>query len=481
LILLIVWDGLRPDMVREETTPFLFEMAGRGVVCRASHCAFPTATRINSASLATGCYPGKHGIVDNELYVPALDAERPISCADWRALQAMADAEGGRLVDAPTLGEVLRAAGKQMVSVGSGSPGTTYLTNPTVTGPIVNWAVTWPEDDETITARLGGPLSAESDSPARNAYVLQALTEELLPRWRPDLATVWLTEPDHAQHYHGLGSPEALTALRALDEQLRHLVDTAASLDDSLTCFLLSDHGFDTIERLDAEPVDELRAAGLASSESPDVVRASNSLYLNGAARDRLEEIVAFLLEQPWLGALWVRQDLRQRAPFLQPQEAVFGGHGRSAELLLSFRWSDAANAVGVPGLMASPSSIAATHGSGSPYALNNTLIAWGAGIKAGVVSDVPCGIVDVTPTALHLLGLQPPQGMDGRVLGELLKGGPNPDSVLVRRSVREAAYPCTQGTRIQRTNYSHVACTDYIDRVTLSPPPTRDMERNEP
>jgi predicted AlkP superfamily pyrophosphatase or phosphodiesterase len=481
LILLIVWDGLRPDMVREETTPFLFEMAGRGVVCRASHCAFPTATRINSASLATGCYPRKHGIVDNELYVPALDAERPISCADWRALQAMADAEGGRLVDAPTLGELLRAAGKQMVSVGSGSPGTTYLTNPTVTGPIVNWAVTWPEDDEAIAARLGGPLSAESDSPARNAYVLQTLTEELLPRWRPDLATIWLTEPDHAQHYHGLGSPEALAALRALDDQLRELVDTAASLDDSLTCFLLSDHGFDTIERLDAEPVDELRAAGLVSSESPDVVRASNSLYLNGAARDRLEEIVAFLLERPWLGALWVRQDLRQRAPFLQPQEAVFGGHPRSAELLLSFRWSDAANAVGVPGHMASPSSIAATHGSGSPYALNNTLIAWGTGIKSGVVSDVPCGIVDIAPTALYLLRVNPPRGMDGRVLGELLKGGPNPDSVLVRRSVREAAYPGTQGTRIQRIHYSHVACTDYIDRVTLSPPPTRDIERNEP
>jgi len=145
MLLIIVWDGLRPDMVRAEYTPHLTRMAERGVFCHASHAAFPTATRINSASLTTGCYPGRHGLVDNELYVPELDPIKAISCADWRALQAMADLEGGRLLSVPTLGEMLRKAGKQMVSGGSGSPGTTYLTNPTVTGPIVNWAVTWPQ------------------------------------------------------------------------------------------------------------------------------------------------------------------------------------------------------------------------------------------------------------------------------------------------------------------------------------------------
>ena len=34
-----------------------------------------------------------------------------------------------------------------------------------------------------------------------------------------------------------------------------------------------------------------------------------------------------------------------------------------------------------------------------------------------------PVSVMDVTPTALHLLGLSVPQDMDGRVLVELLSG----------------------------------------------------------
>ena len=91
MILLIIWDGLRPDAVTAETAPFLHRMANRGVFCRNSHAVFPTSTRINSASLTTGCYPGRHGIVDNELYIPALNAREVVSCADWRALKALAE------------------------------------------------------------------------------------------------------------------------------------------------------------------------------------------------------------------------------------------------------------------------------------------------------------------------------------------------------------------------------------------------------
>ncbi|MBC7238059.1 MAG: alkaline phosphatase family protein, partial [Chloroflexi bacterium] len=349
MILLVVWDGLRPDTIQKESTPFLWEMAARGVFCRASHCVFPTATRINSASLTTGCYPRRHGLVDNELFVPALDAAKPVSCADWRLLQAMAESEGGRLLETPTLGEMLRDAGRSMVSVGSGSPGTTYLTNPTITGPIVNWAVSWPEEiARDIDQRYGGPLPPGSTSAERTAYVLRALYEVLLPERRPDLATIWLTEPDHTQHYEGLGSGEALMVLRQLDDHLRELVEEAASYGP-LTCFLLSDHGFSTVQRLSADPLDELRAEGLLP-EGAMLVRASNSLYFNDVARERLEEVVSFLLTRSWLGALFVREDLRERVPYLLPQGAVMCGHRRSAELLFAFRWSDEANEKGIPG-----------------------------------------------------------------------------------------------------------------------------------
>lgn len=481
MILIIVWDGLRPDMVTPEQTPYLHAAAQRGTFCRASHAAFPTATRINSSSLATGCYPARHGIVDNELYLPAVDPIKATSCADWEALQRMADDEGGPLLTAPTLGEILRGAGRRLACVGSGSPGTTYLTNPTVAGPVVNWALAWPAGLQMrINDAYGAMLPATSSSEERNAFVLRVLVDLLLPEYRPDVVVVWLTEPDHAQHAHGLRSPQALAALRSLDEALQGLVARleAAAPRHALDCLLLSDHGFSTI----AESVDvdaALVAAGLkaapdaraAAEAGADIVRASNSLYLNGSARDRLPEVVEFLQQQLWLGAVLVRDDLLHAVPGSMPQSAAFGYHRRSAELMIANRWWDGANANGTPGCVVQGGSLAATHGSASPYDVNNTLIAWGPSFKQGLVSDAPCGIVDVAPTVLRLLGLPPAPSMQGRVLEELLYDGPSPDALSITRSAREALLMTPDGLRRQTATYSAVVGHTYLDHITLTEP----------
>lgn len=471
MILLIVWDGLRPDMIAAEHTPYLAQIAEHGVFCSASHAVFPTATRINSASLSTGCYPHQHGLVDNELYLPAMDPQKPISCANWEALQRMADLEGKRLLSVPTLGELLREAGKRMVSAGSGSPGTTYLTNPTVTGPIVNWALAWPPElIETLMARYGGMLDAETSSSERNRFVIRALREVLIPKQHPDVATLWLTEPDHMQHEYGLGSPEALKMLRELDEELQTLTTDLRRMlaPEELTCLLLSDHGFSTINQI-ADPDQELVDAGLKESlDSPEIVRASDSLYLSAHSQERIPEIIDFLASRPWIGGIFLRHDLLQKYPEAMPQEAIFGDHRRSPEIIFSYRWSSEVNAHGVPGTVLHPASMAATHGSASPFTINNTLIAWGAGIKEGVTSTVPCGIVDVAPTVLHLLSLEIPDWMDGRPLCELLEQGGDPDAIDVRRTTRESVYDLQGATRRQTAHYSHVGQNMYLDQVTL-------------
>ncbi len=474
MILIIVWDGLRPDMVTAEHTPYLDAAAKRGVFCPASHASFPTATRINASSLATGCYPARHGIVDNELYIPVVDPTRATSCADWRALQRMADAEGGPLLTAPTLGEILRDAGLRLACVGSGSPGTTYLTNSTVAGPVVNWAVAWPSGLQMrINETHGAMLPETSTSVERTDFVLRVLLDVLVPEYRPDVVVAWLTEPDHAQHAHGLRSPEALEALRYLDGALEQLVAKleAAAPRGALDCILISDHGFSTI----AEPIDVNTAlvdAGLKGApDTNDIVCASNSLYLNGNARDRLAEVVEFLQCQPWIGAVLLRDDLLHVAPGSMPQSAVFGYHPRSAEVMYANRWWDGANVYGAPGSIVQGSSMAATHGSASPYDINNTLIAWGPSFKESVVSSAPCGIVDIAPTVLHLLGLAAAPSMEGRVLQEILRDGPEPDNLPVTSSAREALLLTPDGLRRQTATYSAVAGHTYLDQIALTEP----------
>lgn len=464
MILLLVWDGLRPDMIRDDLTPYLARQSREGVHCRASHAVWPSATRINAASLSTGCYPARHGLVDNELYVPTLDAARPISCADWRALQQMADLEGGRLLTVPTLGEVLQQHGRRLVSGGSGSPGTTYLTNPTLTGPIVNWAVAWPKVfQEEVARRYGGLLSEESSSVERNHLVIAALRDLMVPAYSPDVVTLWLTEPDHAQHYHGLLSAEACAMLRHVDAEVEALVaHLAATQPDPLTVFVLSDHGFDTIGPA-ASIEQALVEAGLKGApDSADIVVAGCSVYLSDEARPRLGKIAHWLLAQPWVSGVFVRDDVLDGACGALPQSAVGGGHRRSAELMYSYRWTHEANAAGVPGTVYGRPGLAATHGSTSPYALHNVLVAWGQGIKTHTVSEAPCGIVDIAPTVLRLLGIEPPPTMDGRVLEELLEGGPAPTSLDITRQTRWAE---ADGHR-QTAHYQAAGACRYLDWV---------------
>ena len=311
----------------------------------------------------------------------------------------------------------------------------------------------------------------EVTSAERNDFVFRALLDYLLPEYQPDLIRIWLTEPDHVQHEAGLGAPESLATLKALDEHFAGFWQELAQRygENNLTCFLLSDHGFTTISQT-IDPDGDLVSAGLKTSRgSNDIVRTSHSLYLNGQTQDRLADIVNFLLAQSWIGGVFVRDDLLTAYPDAMPQSLVFGGHRRSAEILFTYRWSEAKNAFGVPGDVASPSSIAATHGAASPYAVNNTLVAWGKGLKSGLQSAVPCSIIDLAPTILQLWDVKPPNQMQGRLLYELLEDGPPPQALAVSTALEGRDYQTEAGPRQQLVQFSTVGGYQYLDWVRMT------------
>jgi len=59
------------------------------------------------------------------------------------------------------------------------------------------------------------------------------------------------------------------------------------------------------------------------------------------------------------------------------------------------------------------------THGSASPEDVNIPWIAWGKGVKKGVVLTTPISTCDTAATALWLLGLPIPEGFDGKPVTE--------------------------------------------------------------
>ena len=48
---------MRPDFATEKDAPNLDKLAREGVRFRDHHSIYPTATDVNGAALATGCYP----------------------------------------------------------------------------------------------------------------------------------------------------------------------------------------------------------------------------------------------------------------------------------------------------------------------------------------------------------------------------------------------------------------------------------------
>src|SRR5947209_18008970 len=77
-VVLIVWDGMRPEFVSEENTPALWRLSKEGVFFRNHHAVYPSATEVNGTALATGVYPNHSGLIANYEYRPENDSRKQV-------------------------------------------------------------------------------------------------------------------------------------------------------------------------------------------------------------------------------------------------------------------------------------------------------------------------------------------------------------------------------------------------------------------
>jgi predicted AlkP superfamily pyrophosphatase or phosphodiesterase len=472
--LVFVVDGLRPDAIDPQDTPTLHRLRAEGVSFTASHAAFPTVTRVNAATLATGAHPGTHGILGNTMYLPAVNSRRAFSNDDWRNLVKVDEATRA-LVPVPTLAEGLGAHGLRFAAVSSGSTGSAFLLNPRAprgVGVLVNGyfepgvRVGWPDDvNARILARFGAAPRRGGSSERFDAAVdwgETVLRDYVLPELSPDVVINWITEPDHTQHGLGAGSPEARASIRNADRHIGLILDAL----EAPNVIVASDHGFS----LNAGTVDvarELIEAGLKEGvESDDVVVASSGqamgLHVKDRAPDRVQKIVAFLQSRPWIGVIFTAHGAAEGT---LPLDLVHAAHAAwGPDVLFTFPWTSERNAFGVPGtdIGDANSRVTSDHGSLSPWTIRSTLLAWGPDFKRGVVSAVPAGNVDVTPTILALHGLDPGD-LDGRVLHEALAKGPDVEHVPFETRLHVAA--AAAGAYRAVVQISEVAGRRYVDK----------------
>src|SRR6202011_197165 len=83
-VVVVVWDGMRPDFVSEQNTPALWKLAQSGVTFRNHHSVFPSATIVNGTAINTGVYPNRSGILANHDYRLEIDPKRSIDVENAR-------------------------------------------------------------------------------------------------------------------------------------------------------------------------------------------------------------------------------------------------------------------------------------------------------------------------------------------------------------------------------------------------------------
>ena len=502
LNIVLVLDGLRPDAITPEDTPNLWRLRQEGVNFTNSHSVFPTVTRVNATAIGTGTLPARNGIVGNSQYVRAVDPNHAFVNDNHKNLLRLDQVTGGGMVLVKTLGEILAERGKLLAAVSSGSTGSGLLTNaraPQGAGVLINgyWEpgvrVAFPDAvNDEVRHRFGpAPLKPET-SEAQDAAVTwtqSVLREYVLAELKPDAVINWLTEPDHMLHVNGAGSPQARASIRNDDTEIGLLLKRLDSLGRSRTTnvIVVSDHGFGH-SAFGVNVTADLVKAGLkAGPDSDDVVLASSGqtqlLHVKDHDRAHIHRITDFLKTQEWTGVLFTagRSDSEGAAPIEGIEPGTFSTNlihldhpERGPDIVLTFPWSSAKNAFGVPGTDYTDTrgatgplkGNAGNHGSMSPWTVHNTFFAWGVDFKRGATVHTPVSNVDIAPTLIALLGLDRDADLprfDGRAIMEAFADGPDEEQVATKTTTYFTATP--DGAFRAAIQVSEVGGERYLDK----------------
>ena len=472
-VVIAVFDGLQPAQVTPELMPNLSALASGGVTFANHHAVFPTVTRANASSIVTGMNPGGHGLSANTLLVREFDAAHPIPAMEPQLAEVAA--ETGRVLLAPTLGQILSEHGLEYVAVGTGTSGNAYLQNPTAEstgGATIHPAFTLPQSlHEDIIARFGDwPDEALPNLP-RLAHAERIMTGYILPERAPVVSLIWFSEPDKTQHAAGVGTQESNEAVHGADKQFGVLLDwlERSGRAEDTDVMVVSDHGYSTISTV-VNVEAQAREAGFPPGGEPGGVAVAQNggavlFYTGEGDYDTGRRLIVWLMEQEWCGTVAVSSHLSGIQGTLPA--ALIGLEGpRGPDVAMSFRWSSSANQAGYIGRVYSTSGRygQGQHGSMGRSELRNVLFARGPHFKQGATLNTPYGNTDLAPTILRVLGIDHDRRMDGRVLEEALINGPEEADVEWSRDLHSTERRLTQKMFRQQIKLSRVGETVYVD-----------------
>ena len=403
-------------MIAPEWTPHLSAFRARATWFGAYRSVFPSATRVVSATFATGTYPARHGLQGNTMALIEGDRLVVHDAGEAEFLQKKRALTGASLAT-PTLGERLANKGGAIL-FNNVSPGAAYAHDPDGFGHVYNRAGSYGPGRKRLADAEGLQIGLD---PAGDRAMTERFCGEILTERKPALAVLWTGEPDHAQHTSPLGSPEQLAVLKHADANAGRViaaVDRQRAKGEEILLAIGSDHGHETVTGvIDIEA--ELVAAGLQrDATSGDVAAVSNGtsalVYVHPRHKGRIPDLARFLAAQSWAGQVVDGGGLA----------AIGQSPANGLTIAVSMRADREPNAYGIKGrsLVAKPHfgkpdrAGFGQHGGLAAHEQMPFLMIEGSGFAAGATETRAASPVDLAPTILSFLGAAH-DGLDGRAL----------------------------------------------------------------
>ncbi len=408
--ILIICDGLGAEWISEARTPTLARLLAQHRRAADHRAVFPSVTRVSAASIATGCYPGRHGLEGNQMALVE-DGKVVVHNVGAPSFRQTMRRVTGRTLRVPTMAERLANSGGQ-IAYSNVSPGAAYFLDPDHFGTVLHRAGSFGAGGTPLTGGAHLDVSHDLDG---DIEMTRRFCAEVVPSADFRLAILWLANPDLTLHHDPLGSPEHIHALEVTDALVAKVIETVKAHEERFDTLLVvgSDHGHETIARsvhigkwlaghgLEAE-VKEGRV-GVASQGT------SALIYATGAAKAAVEGVLPAMQREPWAGSILTGDAL-----------AATGLTADALVAAVDTTRHDERNAFGVSGTRwlvedgeAPPDIGCGHHGGLGPGETRPFLTVihpeFGQG-EAGRTTS----LVDIAPTVLRFLG-EPVDGMDGR------------------------------------------------------------------
>jgi len=420
-VITVMCDSLRRDFISPMQTPVIQGIASKATCFARARGVFPSTTRTSSASIATGCYPARHGLTGNCVVLAEPEGLSCRNVGDPAFLDHLRQVTGTTL-KVPTVAAHVRPLGRSLL-MSNVSAGAAYFHDPEGFGEVWHRAGSFGEGRVALTPNPAGQWKsgADGDAAMTAAFCGRVLGEDDLI-----CATLWLSNPDHSGHRSPIGSPEHLQGIRDAEACLHQVEQMVAALrdkGDDVLFIVASDHGMQSIAA--SIPVTQLLVdAGFkADRKSREVVIAPNgtafTIGVSRHAHNRIPALIDWLKRQEWTGEVLAGAGLAHVG--LADEE--------TCRIAVSMRATDHANAAGVPGTsyyVEDPDEPGdyvgrGQHGGLGTYEQSPFLLIDGKEFEPGVI-DTPVSLVDFLPTMLRHLGL-PCSGLDGRPLQHLTPG----------------------------------------------------------